>query len=224
MYGKLIIKGELEIITGLHIGGSDAFSAIGAIDSPVIKDKLTGLPIIPGSSIKGKMRTLLARSVSDSVKLGSSDQDPEEIKRLFGTGGNNITKARLQFADCFLSNNNKLDNHELTEAKFENTIDRSNSTANPRQIERVVRGSIFEFRLVYDIENEQEILEDISNLAKGLKLIQLDYLGGHGTRGYGRVGFNKLSIVEIENKVDKSTMETINSRLKDVENYGILSI
>ena len=61
MYGKIQITGTIEIMTGIHIGGSSAFAAIGAVDSPVVKDARTNLPIIPGSSLKGKMRTLLAK-------------------------------------------------------------------------------------------------------------------------------------------------------------------
>ena len=29
-YSKLLIKGEIEVVTGLHIGGSSSYSAIGA--------------------------------------------------------------------------------------------------------------------------------------------------------------------------------------------------
>lgn len=60
-YTKIKITGTIEIKTGMHIGGDDSFSAIGAIDSPVVRDPLTRLPIIPGSTLKGKMRSLLAR-------------------------------------------------------------------------------------------------------------------------------------------------------------------
>ena len=62
MYGKILIRCDLEVRTGMHIGGSSAFSAIGAVDSPVVRDPYTGYPIVPGSSLKGKLRTLLARS------------------------------------------------------------------------------------------------------------------------------------------------------------------
>lgn len=49
MYIKLMISGNIEVLTGMHIGGGNEFSAIGAIDSPVIKDPLSMRPIIPGS-------------------------------------------------------------------------------------------------------------------------------------------------------------------------------
>jgi CRISPR-associated protein Csm3 len=62
-YSKLLIKGEIEVVTGLHIGGSSSYSAIGAVDSPVVRDSVTGNPIIPGSSLKGKMRALLQKNL-----------------------------------------------------------------------------------------------------------------------------------------------------------------
>lgn len=61
MYAKIQITGVIEVKTGMHIGGSSAFAAIGAVDSPVIKDVRSNQPMIPGSSLKGKMRTLLAK-------------------------------------------------------------------------------------------------------------------------------------------------------------------
>ena len=57
--GKYIIKADIRCITGLHVGGTDEGFEIGGIDNPVIKDPITGYPYIPGSSLKGKMRSLL---------------------------------------------------------------------------------------------------------------------------------------------------------------------
>ena len=56
MFGKIQITGEIEVVTGMHIGGSSAFAAIGAVDSPIIRDVTSNLPMIPGSSLKGKIR------------------------------------------------------------------------------------------------------------------------------------------------------------------------
>ena len=52
MYAKIQITGTIEVLTGMHIGGSSAFAAIGAVDSPVIKDARENIPMIPGSSLK----------------------------------------------------------------------------------------------------------------------------------------------------------------------------
>ena len=66
--------------------------------------------------------------------------------------------------------------------------------ANPRQIERVPAGSIFDFKLVYNVENAAELAEDMGKLAETFKLLSYDYLGGHGSRGYGRVEFNNFQV------------------------------
>ena len=85
MYGKILIRCDLEVCTGMHIGGSSAFSAIGAVDSPVVRDPYTGLPIVPGSSLKGKLRTLLARSLCQDIEnMPECSADDARILRLFG--------------------------------------------------------------------------------------------------------------------------------------------
>ena len=145
MYGKIQITGEIEVLTGMHIGGSDAFAAIGAVDSPVIKDARTNLPIIPGSSFKGKMRTLLAKLYNEKI-ASKPDQDCMRLVRLFGSSEKKM-RSRLLFSDMILLNAAELRSKgvtSLTEVKFENTINRLTAVANPRQIERVVRGSEFE--------------------------------------------------------------------------------
>ena len=83
MYGKIIINCKMRLLTGMHIGGTNIFSAIGAVDSPVIRDGYTGEPMVPGSSLKGKMRTLLAKAIKNHYITQSWGEDPEEIKRLF---------------------------------------------------------------------------------------------------------------------------------------------
>ena len=86
MTGKILIKCDLVVRTGLHIGGSSSFSAIGTVDSPVIRDPFTGLPIVPGSSLKGKLRTLLARcSCVNGATLPDFSADGEVLLRMFGS-------------------------------------------------------------------------------------------------------------------------------------------
>ncbi|MGI6412804.1 MAG: type III-A CRISPR-associated RAMP protein Csm3 [Syntrophomonadaceae bacterium] len=229
MYGKLLIKCTMTVLSGMHIGGGSAFSAIGAVDSPVIRDALTGLPMIPGSSLKGKMRTLLAKYKSNHYLLKDFNQDPIEIKRLFGSAGDrqhgeNPKTARLQFADAFIINAEFLKQRgSTTEVKFENTINRYTSIANPRQIERVVRGAEFGIRMVYDMEDAEEIQTDFENIAIALKLLSMDYLGGHGTRGYGKVGFSNFEVVF---KGDQAVIDIdmLKSILKEVEEYGVFSL
>ena len=196
LQGKIKISAILKLETGLHIGAASDFAPIGAVDSPFIRDPLTKQPIIPGSSLKGKLRTLLARSYSNGYILNEIEKDPIEIQRLFGAGarrGYDAKNSRLQFFDLKMTEAsfNTFDKMDLDtyigEVKFENTIDRLTAVANPRQIERVPAGVEFDFKLVYNVENQNEVDEDMKILRDGLKLLQIDYLGGSGSRGYGRV-------------------------------------
>lgn len=224
MYGKIKITADLTVLTGMHIGGSSIFSAIGSVDSPVMRDAITQLPIIPGSSLKGKMRTLLARTIEQKIILPKPDDDQNEIKRLFGTSSKPIQKSRLQFADAFLSNKEKFTDIAVTEVKFENTISRTTAVANPRQIERVVRGLVFEFVLIYDIDEEGEIEADFKNMANALNLLQMDYLGGHGTRGYGKVKFTNFTVECVAGEIENKTTDKLTAVLKEVEKFALLSI
>lgn len=203
--GKILITGELQVKTGMHIGGSTEYAPIGSVDSPFIRDPLTQKPIIPGSSLKGKIRTLLARYTCKKPILDSIDNDNDIIKRLFGSTNfgstNNQVPARLQFRDLFVTDESEqifdsIDTDTyMGEIKFENTIDRGSGVANPRQIERVPAGTTFTFELIYTIIDDSEVKDDLNMLKDGLQLLKLDYLGGHGTRGYGRV---EIDITEVK--------------------------
>lgn len=202
--GKILITGSLKVLTGMHIGGSSDFAPIGAVDSPFIRDPFTNAPLIPGSSIKGKIRTLLAKATCDGYVLNDIRDDKDVVKRLFGASGKGFAvPARLQFFDLFLTQETldafgglDMDTY-IGEVKFENTISRISGVANPRQIERVPAGAVFAFKLVYNVENINEIEEDIQTLAEGIQLLENDYLGGHGSRGYGRVQFENLEMEAI---------------------------
>lgn len=223
MYGKLLIQCELEVLTGMHIGGSSVFSAIGAVDSPVVRDALTGMPIVPGSSLKGKLRTLLARSTCKDIEnMLQCDKDEPEIQRLFGSGkAGKMQVSRLQFADAFISNKEQMSKVGYTEVKTENNIDRSTGVANPRQIERVNAGTTFGVRIVYEVRQPDEVKEDLSLLAKGMKLLQLDYLGGHGTRGSGRVSLKKFKLTPYEAHVDTAALQAM---FDEVAGYDLFAV
>ena len=220
MYIKLMISGNIEVLTGMHIGGGNEFSAIGAIDSPVIKDPLSMRPIIPGSSLKGKIRTLLARSMNSNPNAKHSDDDTK-IKRLFFL---QEEISRLIFRDLKLSNADELIGMGAvspTEVKFENTINRISGEAMPRQIERSISGSIYPLEIVYQVSvndsDYKELLEDISTLCNGMRLLQYDYLGGHGTRGYGKIKFSGLNIKSVLGDVHDNILNECKAYLKDVE-------
>lgn len=211
---KLVIEGTIVLKTGMHIGGSSDFSAIGAIDSPVVRDTLTRLPLIPGSSLKGKMRYLLAKELNNGILLNEPNNDQDEILRLFGSSEKDkIRRARLKFNDIKLSNLAELKtfNVSSTEVKFENTIDRKTADAKPRQIERVIAGSKFDFEIFYNLDDIKEVEKDFENIKQGFDLLEFDYLGGHGTRGSGRIAFENLSVITAVGNFEK--INTLNEIL-----------
>ena len=209
MFAKIEITGTLEVLTGMHIGGSSAFAAIGAVDSPVVRDTFSDQPMIPGSSLKGKMRALLAQKYNDRKHIPDSysceDDDPR-ILRLFGSAKKNqIQRSRVLFRDMMLSNMKELREYGLnsaTEVKFENTISRMTAIANPRQIERVIPRTKFDLSIVYNVQEADEVIPDLQLLAEGMQLLGFDYLGGHGSRGYGKVKFSDLQLRPVVGEID----------------------
>lgn len=207
-----LIEASIELKTGLHIGAGDTEMHIGGIDNPVIKNPITNLPYIPGSSIKGKMRSLLEwrSGAVKSEPLGLKDMDKKgvlPILQLFGMSGDakltddlarEIGPTRLSFWDCELDpewvNGVKDDNMLLTEVKSENSIDRISGTAsNPRFTERVPAGAKFRFRLSFK-QLEQDASRLLDTVLEGLKLLEYDSIGGSGSRGYGKIAFTNITI------------------------------
>ena len=212
------ITGQIVLVTGLHIGAGNEEVHIGGIDNGVIKHPHTQQPYIPGSSLKGKMRSLLEwRSGAvkekplsfDSLKESMSEEKKKQVKmivQLFGASGDSQNDAnaqeigitRLSFWDCSLNEDWKKqisDNNWLyTEAKSENTINRITGTAdNPRQTERVPADAVFDFKLGMKVLDESENAF-VETVLAGLKLLELDGIGGSGSRGYGKIKFENLKL------------------------------
>lgn len=208
---KIKIQTSITLVTGLHIGGSSDNVEIGGIDNPVIKLATRGNePYIPGSSLKGKMRCLLEQ-VAGAPKVGMD----QEVNNLFGitesrTLNTDNKPSKLIVRDAILSKESKeallaCDNLDMpyTENKWENVIDRTKGVAeHPRQSERVPAGAVFnaEFVLnIWDDDNEQELM---ALFEKGIRLLENDYLGGSGSRGYGQIKFGKFAKTELSDAND----------------------
>jgi CRISPR-associated protein Csm3 len=239
----ITIDSKLTLVTGLHIGGADDGMKIGGVDSPVMKREVfcddSGVvsfdakrrvtePYIAGSSLKGKVRTLLEHyfrlvdplgkgSVVDSKSTFGDEKYRNLIVKLFGESAGNegiggqINITRTVFRDCFITKDVRkasLDNKiELFESKYENVIDRKTGTTiggGLRQIERVPSAVEFDFNMSIRIfHGDSEALLK-NTIILGLKLLELDALGGSGSRGYGRVRFDDISgdIIELKARID----------------------
>ena len=220
MFAKIEITGVIRSMTGMHIGGSSGFAAIGAVDSPVIRDAYSDQPMIPGSSLKGKMRSLLAKQYNsdEMVVKKAHDEDDIRILRLFGKGGKEPMGSRLIFSDMVMRNADELKQIGVpaTEIKFENTINRISAVANPRQIERAVRGAEYALSLVYNVDSVEEMEEDFMTIRDGMRLLEYDYLGGHGSRGYGKIEFDDLDMNCVIGDLDQKLIENCRNILKEV--------
>jgi CRISPR-associated protein Csm3 len=197
---KIIIKGTIEALTGIHIGSSYSAMGIGGPDKTVIRNPLDKLPIIPGSSLKGKMRSLFEKHNGQiSGNGGASDSLSHTAVKLFGAASNKDTMpSRLFVRDGKLKNPDLLKDTELlySETKTEVNINRITAKANPRTFERVPAGAEFELNMILDIFEGEDENELRNSLIEAMRLLKDDYLGGQGSRGYGQVDFRIDSVTE----------------------------
>ena len=204
------ITGKIVVKTGLHIGAGNDKVEIGGMDNPIIRNPLTREPYIPGSSIKGKMRSLMEWKLDKLKNTGGkvcSCGKPEcEICRIFGSantrseGAKDRGPTRLIVRDATLTGEWKKkfqDGKALVEEKSENSLNRITAEANPRPIERVVPGVEFDFEIAYRVidtddngATDEKYFREV--VLEGLKLLQNDYLGGGGSRGNGQIEFVSL--------------------------------
>lgn len=202
---KIKINTTITLLTGMHIGGSKENVEIGGIDSPVIKlASKSDQPYIPGSSLKGKMRCLL-----EQAKGATEVGDNKDVNNMFGTIKGTTQPSKIIVRDAYLTEKSlelfkncpSLD-MPYTENKFENCIDRVEGATvkgGVRQTERVPAGAEFAVEFILNVwDNDANGgSELIEMLEHGIALIESDYLGGSGSRGYGQVKFGELTKVEL---------------------------
>ncbi len=213
---KIIIKGKIIAVTGLAIGGSNAAMGIGGVDKAVVRNPTNQQPYIPGSSLKGKMRSLLeikygfiGNKAMGQVSNGPSEDNAHSSTKLFGNAAGRKEQkeqvqrpSRIVVRDAFLEQNqvdtDYFKNTELlyTETKTEVVIDRITSRAMPRQMERVPAGARFDFEMVLNIFEKEDEAQLVKDLFTAIKLVQDDYLGGSGSRGSGQVRFEMTHVYE----------------------------
>lgn len=215
---KILFQGHITLLTGLHIGGTNAALNIGGPDKFVVRNPLNNIPYIPGSSLKGKMRSLVEIKEGESVNGKPSNDANTKSGALFGVSGDSDSSrpSRLIVRDApmvtGLETNEELalyglkkndipdfSNTDLpyTESKTEVTINRISAIAMPRTFERVPAGAQFKLNMVLNIFEGEDEDALKATLEEAIQLLEDDYLGGHGSRGYGHV---KITFVKEESK------------------------
>lgn len=206
------IQANLICKSGLRIGGQEPEIGIGSAENPVIKDA-RGIPYLPGSSLKGKLRSMLEYKFK-KVKPNGSPCDCGEkfdvcpVCTLFGPHKNNrhtLGPSRLIFRDAFLTAQSmeewekaRLEGKNFTEIKMENTIDRNSGVAiHPRQQERLYPGTAFRLNInvrVFEGDDEKKMVDTVLD---GMKMLGNDSLGSSGTRGYGWVEIKDIEVKDL---------------------------
>ena len=203
-----IIQGKIVCKTGLHIGGSSDAIDIGGSDNVIIRDSVSGLPYIPGSSVKGKLRFLTELNDKDSAqsviknKGKVSDDTGCIATKLFGISADE-SQTELKFPTRTIVRDSYPDEETIelwenealisgAELKYENTINRINSAANPRNIERIPKDSKFNFEIIFSVYEGDD--NNISSLLDAMRLLEDNYLGGSGSRGYGQIKFENIRL------------------------------
>jgi CRISPR-associated protein Csm3 len=223
LLGRVSIGGDIFVVTGLRIGGRPTGIDIGGVDNIVLRNPLNHEPYIPGSSLKGKMRSLLERADNRilNYQVGtdenpvyihscarakqSTEYDDCDVCHIFGLPGEGTVKAdsptRLLVRDVALKRES-LEGRvpTFTEIKWEAAIDRITSAANPRQMERVPAGAVFKnFDLTYSLyevdgKGRDKEVERLLRVFEAMQLLEEDYLGGLGSRGSGKIQFQNIKI------------------------------
>lgn len=210
LIGHKVLTGTIKCESGLHIGGSQDQIEIGGVDLPIIKHPVNGEPYIPGSSLKGKMRSQLEKKlgkVSDRGEPCGCGDAACLVCKVFGAHKNTrhrLGSTRILVRDAYLSKATREEYERLArekglsyiEKKTENVINRNTGTAeHPRSQERVPSGAEFDFEItlqLFDTDGDGTAIVDF--VKDGLKLVQVSYLGGYGSRGSGKVSFNNMKL------------------------------
>jgi CRISPR-associated protein Csm3 len=225
----------MKALTGLRVGGSKENFEIGGLDNPVIKtlgvienydgrgnNLPEGAPYIPGSSLKGKIRSLVewAKGRVDYM-ISKANNDVEkagkpcvcgrcEVCKVFGTGDAKTIESlklselpgppRLRVFDAYPTWESierlrgAFGENIFTEIKTENAINRLTSKANPRKVERVPAGVVFFGEMAFHLFTKEDP-ELLKVVFEGMRLLEDDYLGGYGSRGSGKVRFENIEVI-----------------------------
>jgi CRISPR-associated protein Csm3 len=200
------VTGIVTNRTNLRVGGSDPGIDIGGIDNPVIRDPVSRVPYIPGSSIKGKLRSILeyrygkVQQVDRGARPCGCGTEGCPVCTLFGPHFNaqhRLGPSRLLLRDAFMlpESVERLgrvagEGSLYTAVKTETMIDRSTGMAargSLRNQEVVPAGSKFALAMsvrVFEGDDQDQLAGWIR---EALDTLPNESLGGSGSRGYGWV-------------------------------------
>ncbi len=216
LHGRVFIRANVKALTGLHIGGSNTDLEIGGLDKAVIRNPLTKRPYIPGSSLRGKMRSQMEKLLGlpqnqpiGQVTIHTCQNEQEFTKNggcqvctVFGAPAEKDYEnhTRLVVRDAELTDDSARAMIEARtdllygELKTEVAIDRVTSAATPRTLERVPAGAVFgPLELVYGVYEKADFAR-LKVVTDALQLVEDDYLGGSGSRGSGKVKFEQIEL------------------------------
>ena len=216
LYGRVFIEATIVAKTGLHIGGSGSDLEIGGLDKEVVRNPLTKKPYIPGSSLRGKMRSQMEKllGLPQNRKIGqvtihtcATKADFEKdggcpVCTVFGVPAemdyDNHTRLVVRDAELTDESAEALTNARTdllyAELKTEVAIDRVTSAATPRTMERVPAGAEFgPTELIFSIYEAADY-DRLKTVIDAMQLVEDDYLGGSGSRGYGKVEFTNIKV------------------------------
>jgi CRISPR-associated protein Csm3 len=236
-HGKVLIRSEMVALTGIRIGAASSGLDIGGVDQPVLRDPVTERPYVPGSSLKGKLRSLLTKA--HSRPLEQLVERPVEVNLHWCTDAgsyqncmvcptfgqfpahrgrrfNFVTPARLSVRDAILGPELQVTEEgqvvrkrwtevdtdlPYSEVKVEVALDIITAASNPRQMERVPPGAIFESELLFTVYRSDDGTVDpemekkrLREVFAAMRMLEDDYLGSSGTRGYGKVKFQRVQV------------------------------
>jgi CRISPR-associated protein Csm3 len=162
LIGKLILSGDLHCETGLHIGAGKGSLEIGGADNPVVKDAF-GLPYIPGSSLRGKLRSLLENALGltapselvflskrrgQEVRIHQSDRPDDEVCLLFGRNPGRLERVEGEAVESSTASPARLavydaplDPDSITAQMRENLDDEITEVKSENAIDRITAQS-----------------------------------------------------------------------------------
>jgi CRISPR-associated protein Csm3 len=207
--GHHLITGTIVCKSGLRIGGSDELLQTGATDLTCIKHPVTLEPYIPGTSLKGRLRSEMEQR--KGTFGGKNNNEPCDcgkcmVCRVFGphkVPRHELGPTRLIVRDAGLVEGGDL------EVKSENVIDRKVGAAlSPRKVERVAAGAAFDFRLAvqeWDLDRDCTFTDDRGKQHAGqqallefvrtaLRRVERTGLGAGVSKGYGEIAFRDLKL------------------------------